>query len=100
MSSNNSTRDICIAVVGARGVGKSTFIQKAYDLKSPSTKDMVSCKFMTVERSQCNVILVELDWAKLDFGSQPLVWPRVGFLNFCRLPYGAESHNHWEVPFR
>ncbi|KAH8153826.1 uncharacterized protein LAJ45_01593 [Morchella importuna] len=86
MSSNNSTRDICIAVVGARGVGKSTFIQKAYDLKSPSTKDMVSCKFMTVERSQCNVILVELDWAKLDFGSQPLVWPRMA-ADGQRLPF-------------
>lgn len=86
MSSNNSIRDVCIAVVGARGVGKSTFIQKAYDLKSPSTKDMVSSKIMTVERSQCNVILVELDWAKLDFLSQPLVWPRMA-ADGQRLPF-------------
>lgn len=79
MSSTNSVRDVCIAVVGAYGVGKSTFIQKAYDLKSSSSKDLVSSKIMTVDRSPCNVKLVEIDWAKLDFESQPLVWPRVGF---------------------
>lgn len=96
MSPNNSIRDVCIAVVGANGVGKSTFIQKAHDLKSPSSKDVVSSKIMTVERSPCNVKLVEVDWAKLDFESQPLVWPRVGFSD----PHFCHSQNHWKSVFR
>lgn len=80
MSPSNSVRDVCIAVVGAYGVGKSTFIQRAHDLKSSSGGDIVSSKFMVVDRPPCNVKLVEIDWAKIDFESQPLVWPRVGFL--------------------
>ena len=80
MSPNNSIRDLCIAVVGARGVGKSTFIQRAYDLKSPPNEDAVTAKLMTVERSLYTVKLVEIDLAELDLDSQQLIWPRVGFL--------------------
>lgn len=78
MSPSSSVRDVCIAVVGAYGVGKSTFIDRAYDLSSPSSKDIVS-KFTVVDRPPCNVKLAEIDWAKIDFESQPFVWPRVGF---------------------
>jgi GTPase SAR1 family protein len=82
MSPNNLIRDLCIAVVGARGVGKSTFIQKAYDLKAPPSEDAVTSKLMTVDRSLCTVKLVEIDWAKLDLDTQPLIWPRVSFSDY------------------
>ncbi|CAZ84425.1 unnamed protein product [Tuber melanosporum] len=85
MSPNNSIRDLCIAVVGARGVGKSTFIQRAYDLKSLPNEDAVTAKLMTVERSLCTVKLVEVNLAKLDLDSQQLVWPRA--MDGQRLPF-------------
>lgn len=99
MSPSNSVRDVCIAVVGAYGVGKSTFIQRAYDLKSSSSsKDVVSSKFMVVDRPPCNVKLAEIDWAKIDFESQPLVWPRVGFL-IRQLHLWVDSQNHLKSVF-
>ncbi|PWW72005.1 ras GEF [Tuber magnatum] len=85
MSPNNSIRDLCIAVIGARGVGKSTFIQRAYDLGAPPNEDAVIAKLMTVERSLCTVKLVEMDLAKLDLDSQQLVWPRT--VDGQRLPF-------------
>ncbi|RPB05463.1 ras GEF [Choiromyces venosus 120613-1] len=85
MSPNNSIRDLCIAVVGAKDVGKSTFIQKAYDLKAPPNEDAVTAKLMTVERSLCTVKLVEIDLAKLDLDSQQLIWPRT--VDGQRLPF-------------
>ena len=63
--------------MGARGVGKSTFIQKAYDLKAPPSEDAVTSKLMTIDRSLCTVKLFEINWTELDLDSQPLVWPRV-----------------------
>ncbi|KAL7271626.1 hypothetical protein RUND412_005602 [Rhizina undulata] len=85
MPSNNSLREICIVVVGAEGVGKSTFIQKAYDLKGPPEKNVVPSKVMTVDRASCNVKLIELDWTKLDLDTQPIVWPRAA--DGQRLPF-------------
>lgn len=102
MPPSNPMRDVCIAVVGAYGVGKSTFIQRAYDLKSPSSKDIVFSKFTVVDRPPCNVKLAEIDWAKIDFESQPFVWPRVGFpirFSSANCTYGLTHKSHLKSVF-
>lgn len=78
MSSSNHGREICIAVVGSADVGKSTFIQKVYDLKSPPKQNSMSSKSLLVEKLMCDVKLVEVDVERMELESQPLVWPKVG----------------------
>lgn len=86
-SSSAHAHNINVAVVGGAGVGKSTFIQKAYDLKKPPIKGECPTINMLVDRATWTVKLVELDWEKLDFGSQPLRWSRVGAFDTAILTY-------------
>lgn len=66
-----------MAVIGSSGVGKSTFIQKAFDLPSlPLRGDMPKIR-LSVDRMPCSVKLVELDAGRIDFEQNPPQWPRV-----------------------
>lgn len=77
MTPNSNGREICIAVVGSADVGKSTFIQKAYDLKVPPNQNSMASKSLLVDKLMCDVKLVEVDIEKMDLESQPLIWPKV-----------------------
>jgi len=79
MTPSSNGREICIAVVGSADVGKSTFIQKAYDLKAPPKQNSMSSKSLLVEKLMCDVKLVEVDIERMDLESQPLVWPKVRY---------------------
>jgi GTPase SAR1 family protein len=70
-------REIHVAVVGAAGVGKTTFIKRAYELKSTPGRSDVPSLTMVFERSPCIIKLVEADWTKIEFEKQPIHWPRV-----------------------
>lgn len=87
-------RDIYIAVIGAIGVGKSTFIQRAFDLKAPPATDEIPSISMMVERSRCNVKLIEIDWSKIDFEKQPPQWPAVCY-HFDSVDFGANTIDRW-----
>ncbi|KAL2218807.1 ras guanyl-nucleotide exchange factor RasGEF [Thermoascus aurantiacus ATCC 26904] len=65
-----------LAVVGARGVGKSTFIQCALDMKHPPLSR--SCtKKMSLEGVVYVVRLLEISLQEITFdGSEHLVWPQ------------------------
>ncbi|RPB28042.1 ras GEF [Terfezia boudieri ATCC MYA-4762] len=77
MTPSSNGREICIAVVGSADVGKSTFIQKAYDLKAPPKQNSMSSKSLLVEKLMCDVKLVEVDVERMDLESQPLIWPKL-----------------------
>jgi len=72
----STVRDINIAVVGAAGVGKTTFIERAYDLPAPARHGEVHSLTMVVDRTPCNVSLVEVDWTRIDFDKEQMQWPR------------------------
>ncbi|KAA8901365.1 ras guanine nucleotide exchange factor domain-containing protein [Sphaerosporella brunnea] len=73
----STVRDINIAVVGAAGVGKTTFIERAYDLKAPTRHGEVHSLTLVVDRAPCSVSLVEVDWDRIDFEKEVMKWPRV-----------------------
>ena len=77
MTSTSHSREICIAVVGRANVGKSTFIQKAYNLKALPKQNSMSSKSIPVEKLVCDVNLVEVDSDRIDLECQPLIWPKV-----------------------
>ena len=58
-------------------MGKSTFIQKAYDLKAPPRHNCMSTQSIKIDKLMCEVKLVEIDCDTLDLESQPMVWPKV-----------------------
>jgi len=76
-SSGIPIREIHVAVVGAAGVGKTTFIKRAYELKSTPGRYDVPSLTMVFERSPCIIKLVEADWTKIEFEKQPIHWPRM-----------------------
>ncbi|KAF8460276.1 ras guanine nucleotide exchange factor domain-containing protein [Kalaharituber pfeilii] len=77
ITSTGHGREICIAVIGKTDVGKSTFIQKAYDLKALPKQNTISSKGYHVDKLLCDVKLVEIDSDRMDLDSQSLVWPRL-----------------------
>jgi ABC-type cobalamin/Fe3+-siderophores transport system ATPase subunit len=76
-SPTQTTRDINIAVVGSAGVGKTTFIERAYDLSVSPSHGEVHYLTVMVDRSPCSVGLVEVDLNSISFEKQPMQWPRV-----------------------
>lgn len=74
--SSGRTPHVNLAVVGARGVGKSTFIQCALDMKHPPLSR--SCtKKMSLEGVVYVVRLLEISLQEITFdGSEHLVWPQ------------------------
>jgi ATPase subunit of ABC transporter with duplicated ATPase domains len=75
-----TVRDINIAVVGAAGVGKTTFIERTYDLRAPAKHGEVHSLTVIVDRAPCSVSLVEVDWNSIDFEQEVMKWPRVNEL--------------------
>lgn len=76
-SGSVTIRDIYVGVIGASGVGKSTFILRAYDLPaSPRTGELAVLN-MNIDGVKCNVKLVEVNWNHIDFAQSPPAWPRV-----------------------
>ncbi|KAF8533145.1 ras guanine nucleotide exchange factor domain-containing protein [Trichophaea hybrida] len=76
-SPTQAIRDINIAVVGSTGVGKTTFIERAYDLSVSPNHGEVHYLTIIVDRSPCSVGLVEVDLNSISFEKQPMQWPRV-----------------------
>ena len=66
-------------MLGARGVGKSTFVRCALDLKKTSTSS-VSCKKVSLEGKISTVRLLEIGFEELEVTADTeLHWPaRVG----------------------
>jgi len=73
----STVHDINIAVVGAAGVGKTTFIERAYDLPAPVRHGEVHSLTMVMDRTPCSVSLVDVDWNRIDFDKEQMQWPRV-----------------------
>lgn len=67
--------EINIAVLGAAGVGKSSFIQRVFDHRAPPTLTVTPRK-MSIDGEEYTVRLIELRLEDLDFedGSR-LQWP-------------------------
>ena len=86
--SSPTVRDINIAVVGSAGVGKTTFIERAYDLSVTPSHGEVHSLTVMVDRSPCSVGLVEVDLNRINFNKQPMQWPRVSCPFFVfRFPF-------------
>jgi GTPase SAR1 family protein len=68
-------RDINIVVVGATGVGKTTFIQRAHGLRLPP-KTAISTKSMAIDSVPYTIRLMELNLSHLDIEGDRLIWPK------------------------
>lgn len=65
-----------IAVIGATGVGKSTFIQRVLGLPRPTTSGTSTVR-LVVDNVTHTVTLLELDLEHFDLtSSQPIQWPK------------------------
>ncbi|KAF1808577.1 ras GEF [Eremomyces bilateralis CBS 781.70] len=72
---SDSAQDINIAVMGEEGVGKSMFIQKAFDLRNHSNGSATS-KRMPLEGDVYTVRLVELEFDDIEFDDDDRIsWP-------------------------
>ena len=67
---------VSIAVVGRGGVGKSTFIQRALDLKA-SPESPIASKKVSLEGSISVVRLIELDISEVFVIENALQWPKI-----------------------
>lgn len=68
--------DVSIAVIGCAGVGKSTFMQRALDLKS-FPRSRITSKKVSLEGSISVVRLIELDVTELSVIDNALRWPKI-----------------------
>lgn len=65
-----------IAIIGARGVGKSSFVQRILGLPRPPAHDASSLRIVVDGRSY-SVLLLELDLEHFDMAPErPIQWPR------------------------
>lgn len=69
-------RDITIALLGAPGVGKSTFIARALDLRQPPD-GWISSRKMSIDGVVYNVRLVKVAAGTLEIrGDRTISWPK------------------------
>ncbi|KAE9992368.1 hypothetical protein EG327_009322 [Venturia inaequalis] len=83
----NGTRlqEINIVVLGSPFVGKSAFIQKAFNLQSPPTS-AISSRKMSIDGSVYVVRLIELSFNELDLDDESRIcWP--DSVNGASIPY-------------
>ena len=67
--------EINIAVLGASGVGKSSFIQRVFDHRAPPTLTVTPRK-MSIDGEEYTVRLIELPFDELDFDlDNHITWP-------------------------
>jgi len=73
---SSAMQEVNIAVVGARGIGKSTFIQNAFGLSVKPEEHSVQ-RPMVLERIvyHCRLIEVQLDDLDVDDDGQKICWP-------------------------
>lgn len=65
-----------IALIGSRGVGKSSFVQRVLGLSRPPISDSSTLR-MVIDNSNYSVTLLELDLEHFDItAEQPLQWPK------------------------
>ena len=65
-----------IAIIGARGVGKSSFVQRILGLPRPPDHN-ASCLRLVVDDRDYRVLLLELDLEHFDMAPEgPIQWPR------------------------
>lgn len=70
-------KELCIAVVGMPGSGKSTFIQKAFNLSHLASKNTLYSRTVPFDKYLYEVRLIEIDVLEMDIDRQPIAWPRV-----------------------
>jgi ABC-type cobalamin/Fe3+-siderophores transport system ATPase subunit len=68
-------QEIYLAVIGSKGVGKSTFIQHALDLRKP-TNGPVSSSKVALSGVTYRFQLLELDLDDIDYSSRQIKWPK------------------------
>lgn len=68
--------DVSIAIIGCAGVGKSTFMQRALDLKS-FPRSAITSKKVSLEGSISIVRLIELDVTEISIIDNALRWPKI-----------------------
>ena len=68
--------DVSIAIIGCAGVGKSTFMQRALDLKS-FPRSAITSKKVSLEGSISVVRLIELDVTEISIIDNALRWPKI-----------------------
>ncbi|KAF2093287.1 ras GEF [Rhizodiscina lignyota] len=66
--------EINIAVLGAAGVGKSSFIQRVFDHRAPPTLTVTPRK-MSIDGEEYTVRLIELSFDDLEFDDSHITWP-------------------------
>lgn len=65
-----------IAIIGSRGVGKSSFVQRVLGLSRPPISDSSSLR-MVIDNRNYSVTLLELDLEHFDItADQPIRWPK------------------------
>ena len=65
-----------IAIIGARGVGKSSFVQRVLGLSRPPISNSSNLR-MIIDNQNYAVTLLELDLEHFDMApSQPIQWPK------------------------
>lgn len=68
---------INIAIIGANGVGKSTFMQRALKLSAPPTQPIVTFNWTESDGTQHTVNTIEVDLDAFDLEmNEPIRWPR------------------------
>lgn len=72
---SDEIQQIYIAVLGAKGVGKSTFIQHALDLRKP-TNGPVSSSKVALAGVTYRFQLLELDLEDIDYSARQIKWPK------------------------
>ncbi|CAN8103617.1 unnamed protein product [Discula destructiva] len=66
-----------IAIIGANGVGKSFFMQRALKLSQPPNQGWVTFNWTEADGSQHTVNTIEVDLEAFDLGvNEPIRWPR------------------------
>lgn len=65
-----------IAIIGSRGVGKSSFVQRVLGLSRPPISESSSLR-MVIDNRNYSVTLLELDLEHFDItADQPIQWPK------------------------
>ena len=72
---SDDIQQINLAVLGAQGVGKSTFIQHALDIRKP-TNGPVSSSKVALSGVTYRVQLLELDLNDIDYTARQIKWPK------------------------
>ena len=68
--------EVNVAVLGASGVGKSTFVQCALDLKQPASS-LVSSKKVSLEGVLIRIKLLEIQLSDVKISENPRIeWPQ------------------------